>query len=99
MKAQSFSNSPARAAAEREAPASGKGKEKEMTYHVQFHWGKWEVVKEPDHRVMRQCNSIEEADNYAAKLSSYDELLAQLDQVLALSTVPMGLREAERAAA
>jgi len=70
-----------------------------MTYHVQFHWGKWEVVKEPDHRVMRQCNSIEEADNYAAKLSSYDELLAQLDQMLALSTVPIGFRETERAAA
>ena len=70
-----------------------------MTYHVQFHWGTWEVLREPDHRLMRQCNSIEEADNYAAKLSSYDELMAELDQVLALSTVTMGFREAERAAA
>jgi hypothetical protein len=92
-------NSPARAAAEREAPTSGKGKEKEMTYHVQFHWGKWEVVREPDHRLMRQCNSKEEADNHAAKLSSYDELLAELDQVLAFSTVPMAFPEAEGAAA
>jgi len=70
-----------------------------MTYHVQFHWDKWEVVKEPDNRLMRQCNSIEEADNYAAKLSSYDKLLAQLDQMLALSTVPMGFRETEGTAA
>jgi len=54
-----------------------------MTYQVQFHQDRWEVVKEPDHRVMRQCKSIEEADQYAAKLSSYDELLAQLDALLA----------------
>jgi hypothetical protein len=70
-----------------------------MTYHVQFHWDRWEVVREPDHRLMRQCRSIEEADNYAAKLSSSDELLARLDQVLAFSSVPMGLREVEGAAA
>lgn len=70
-----------------------------MMYRVQFHWDKWEVVKEPDNRLMRKCNSIEEADNYAAKLSSYDELLAQLDQVLAFSSMPMGFREAEGAAA
>lgn len=70
-----------------------------MTYQVQFHWGRWEVVREPDRRVMRQCNSIEDADNYAAKLSSYDELLAQLDQVLAFSNAAMGFREAETAAA
>ena len=54
-----------------------------MTYQVKFHWDRWEVVKEPDHRVMRQCKSVEEADQYAAKLSSYDELLAQLDDMLA----------------
>jgi hypothetical protein len=54
-----------------------------MTYQVQFHWDRWEVVKEPGHRVMRQCKSIEDADQYAAKLSSYDELLAELDEMLA----------------
>ena len=70
-----------------------------MTYRVQFHWDRWEVVREPDHRLMRRCNSIEEADNYAAKLSSSDELLARLDQVLAFSSVPMGLREVQGAAA
>jgi len=70
-----------------------------MTYKVQFRWDKWEVLREPDLLLMRRCNSIEEADNYAVKLSTYDELLAQLDQVLALSTVPMGFRETERAAA
>jgi len=70
-----------------------------MTYHVQFHWGKWKVLREHDHRLMRRCNSIEEAENYAAKLSSYDELTAQLDQLFALSTVPIAFREAEGAAA
>jgi hypothetical protein len=70
-----------------------------MTYRVQFHWYKWEVVREPDNHLMRQCNSIEEADNYAAKLSTYDELMAQLDQVLAFSIVPVGFRETEGAAA
>jgi len=70
-----------------------------MTYAVQFHWGKWEVLREADHRLMRQCNSIEEADNYATKLSSSDELLTRLNQLLAFSSVSMGLREAERAAA
>ena len=70
-----------------------------MTYQVQFHWGRWEVVRGPDRRVMRQCNSIEEADNYAAKLSASDELLAQLDQMLAFSSVPMGFREVVGAAA
>lgn len=70
-----------------------------MTYHVQFHWDKWEVVREPDNHLMRQCNSIEEADNYAALLSKYDELMAQLDQVRAFSTMMIGLRETEGAAA
>ena len=70
-----------------------------MTYHVQFHWGRWEVVRGPDNHLMRQCNSIEEADNYAAKLSTYDGLMAQLDQVLAFSIVPTGFREPEGAAA
>ena len=70
-----------------------------MTYHVQFHWGKWEVVREPDNHLMRQCNSIEEADNYAAKLSTHHELMAQLDQVLAFSIGPRGFRKAEGAAA
>jgi hypothetical protein len=70
-----------------------------MTYRVQFHWDRWEVVREPDLLLMRRCNSIEEADNYAAKLSSSDELLARLDQVLAFSSVPMGLREVQGAAA
>jgi len=90
---------------ERAKPAPGqqnigqKAKGDKMTYQVQFHWDRWEVVKEPDHRVMRQCKSLEEADRYAAKLSTYDELMAQLDQVLALSVVPLGFREAEGAAA
>lgn len=70
-----------------------------MTYHIQFHWDKWEVVREPDHRLMRQCNSIEEADNYAAKLSSYDKLTAQLDQVLTFSVRPLGFPEPEGVAA
>ena len=70
-----------------------------MKYHVQFHWGKWEVVREPDHLLMGQCKSIEEADNYAAKLSTYDELMAELGQVLAFSAVTMGFREPEGAAA
>ena len=71
-----------------------------MTYKVQFRWDKWgspERTRPP--LSMRRCNSIEEADNYAVKLSTYDELLAQLDEVLALSTAPMGFRETERAAA
>ena len=58
-----------------------------MTYQVQFHWDRWEVVKEPDHRVMRRCKSLEEADQYVAKLSSYDELIAQLDEMLAACKV------------
>ena len=97
MKEQTHRDGPGRAAGEQ--TTLGKEKEKEMTYQVRFHWDKWEVVRDPDHLLMRQCNSIEDADNYAAKLSSYDELRAQLDQLLALSTVPIGFREAEGAAA
>ena len=70
-----------------------------MTYYVQFHWDKWEVVRGRDHRLVRQCRSIEEADNYAAKLSSDDGLMARMDQLLAFSTVPMGFPEGEGAAA
>jgi len=70
MKEQTYNDGPARAAGEH--PNSRKEKENEMTYQVRFHWDKWEVVREPDHHLMRQCNSMEDADNYAAKLSSYD---------------------------
>ena len=70
-----------------------------MTNHVQFHWDKWEVVRGPDNRLMRRCSSMEEAEHCADKLSSYDELMAELDLVLASSIVHMSFRETEGAAA
>ncbi|HMK98323.1 MAG TPA: hypothetical protein VK425_12300 [Acidimicrobiales bacterium] len=70
-----------------------------MTYHVQVDGNKWEVLRGRDRRLVRQFNSIEEADSKAARLSSYDGLMARIDQLLALSTVPMGFPEAEGAAA
>ena len=70
-----------------------------MTYHVRFHWDKWEVVREPDNRLMRRCNSIDEADHYAVQLSRYEDLIARLGEVPALGSVPMGFPEVEGAAA
>lgn len=57
------------------------------TYEIEFKLGKWNVVQERSHGVVRQCPSEERAEHYAHKLAVTDELRTELGEV----GVPIGI--------